>query len=162
MDVISSFRERLAAAGVTYEAKDSKKYGSYYVYDMDKSSLPEGVSVPGRERLKARSYKLGADYGPDALQAAVEAARKARAASGKPGGAQAGGHGGKDAEEARERARRQAEACRKDAEAAAKQFQSFDAAREAVERLGSTIDAVERYRREHEDEDDGPTGPGTR
>lgn len=158
------FRKRLAAAGVTYEIKSSKKYGGYYVYDMDKATLPEGVSVPGRERLKARSYKLGADYGPDALRAAVEASGKARAASGKPGGAQAGGHGGKDAEEARERARRQAEACRKDAEAAAKQFQSFDAAREAVERLGSTIDAVERYRREHEDEDedDGPTGPGTR
>lgn len=154
------FRNHLAAAGVTYEAKASKKYGSYYVYDLDKSSLPEGVSVPGRERLKARSYKLGTDYGPDAVQAAVEAARKACAASGKRGGAQAGGHGGKDTEEARERARRQAEACRKDAEAAAKEFSSADKAREAVERLGSTVDAVERYRREHED--DGPTRPGTR
>lgn len=152
------FKSRLAAAGVTYEAKDSKKYGDYYVYDLDKATLPEGVSVPGRERLKARSYKLGADYGPEAVQAAVEAARNARAASGKPGGAQAGGRGGKDQDEARERARRQAEACRKDAEEAAREFKSFDAAREAMKRLGSTIDAVERYRRELEDDDeDGVT-----
>jgi len=153
----AEFKSRLAAAGVTYETKDSKKYGRYYVYDLDKATLPEGVSVPGRERLKARSYKLGADYGPDAVQAAVEAARKAKAASGKPGGAQAGGRG-KDQDEARERARRQAEACRKDAEEAAREFKSFDAALEAMKRLGSTIDAVERYKRELEDDDeDGVT-----
>lgn len=150
----AEFRKRLAAAGVTYEAKDSKKYGDYYVYDLDKATLPEGASVPGRERLKARSYKLGADYGPEALQAVVEAARNARAASGKPGGAQAGGHGGKDQDEARERARRQAEACRKDAEEAAREFKSFDAAQEAMKRLGKTLDSVERYRSELEDDDE--------
>ena len=152
----TEFRKRLAAAGVMYEAKDSKKYGEYYVYDLDKSSLPEGVSVPGRERLKARSYKLGADYGPEAVRAAI-AAQKAAKASGKPGGAQAGGHGGKATEEARERARRQAEACRKDAEEAAQEFRSFDAAQEAMKRLGGTLDAVERHRRELEDDEDGVT-----
>ncbi len=156
MDGASSeadFKRRLADAGVTYEAKASKKYGGYYVYDMDKAALPEGVSVPGRERLKARSYKLGADYGPEAVQAAV-AAQKAGKASGKPGG-----HGDRDREEAQERARRQAEACRRDAEEAAKEFGTPDKAREAVERLGGTLDAVERYRREHGG--DGPTVPGT-
>lgn len=150
------FKSRLAAAGVTYETKSSKKYGDYYVYDLDKTTLPEGVSVPGRERLKARSYKLGADYGPEAVQAAVEAAGNARTASGKPGGAQAG----RDPEEDRERARQRAEACRKDAEEAAKEFGTPDRAREAVKRLGETLDAIERYGREHGT--DGPDGPGTR
>lgn len=149
----AEFRQRLADAGVTYEAKDSKKYGRYFTYDLDKATLPEGVSVPGRERLKARSYKLGADYGPEAVQAAV-AAQKAGKASGKPGG-----HGDRDREEAQECARRQAEACRRDAEEAAKEFSSPDKAREAMERLGGTLEAVERYRREHGT--DGPTGPGT-
>ena len=50
--------------GVLVEKKSSKKYGEYYTYEYA-APIPEGEKQP--VSMKARSYKLGDDYGPKAL-----------------------------------------------------------------------------------------------
>ena len=66
-----SFLEQLELNGVSAEAKDSKKYGHYYTYELvDLSKKPEDAKLP--VSLKARSYKLGEAYGPEALEASIK------------------------------------------------------------------------------------------
>lgn len=50
--------------GVLVERKSSKKYGDYFTYEFV-APIPEGEKPP--VSMKARSYKLGDDYGPKAL-----------------------------------------------------------------------------------------------
>lgn len=50
--------------GVLVERKTSKKYGEYFTYEYV-APIPEGEKAP--VSMKARSYKLGDDYGPKAL-----------------------------------------------------------------------------------------------
>lgn len=50
--------------GVLVERKSSKKYGEYFTYEYV-APIPEGEKAP--VSMKARSYKLGDDYGPKAL-----------------------------------------------------------------------------------------------
>ncbi len=51
--------------GVLVEKKSSKKYGEYFTYEYV-APIPEGEKPP--VSMKARSYKLGDDYGPKALR----------------------------------------------------------------------------------------------
>lgn len=61
-----SFLKELTAVGVDAKVKDSKKYGKHFVYELvDFKKMPEGTKMP--VSLKARSYKLGDAYGPEAL-----------------------------------------------------------------------------------------------
>lgn len=63
----ASFLKELTAVGVDAIVKDSKKYGRYYTYELvDLSKMPDGTKMP--VSLKARSYKLGEAYGPEALE----------------------------------------------------------------------------------------------
>ena len=55
------FFRRLKEKGIDTIKKTSKKYGDHYVYDYTK--CPIGV-----KNTKARSYKLGSSFGPDALK----------------------------------------------------------------------------------------------
>ncbi|MCR4657023.1 MAG: relaxase/mobilization nuclease domain-containing protein, partial [Lachnospiraceae bacterium] len=55
------FLELLKASGVEIKKKTSTKYGEHYVYDFF------GCPV-GAKNTKARSYKLGYSYGPEALR----------------------------------------------------------------------------------------------
>ncbi len=63
----ASFLKELTAVGIDAEVKDSKKYGHYYTYELvDLGNMPEDAKMP--RNLKARSYKLGEAYGPEALE----------------------------------------------------------------------------------------------
>ena len=64
------FYQELAKRGVTAEKKVSKKYGTYFTYTLDKKYVPKGEKV--REKLSARSYKMGSAYGYDALMYSIE------------------------------------------------------------------------------------------
>lgn len=71
------FEDKLPQHGVNFEKKSSKKYGEGYTYElMDLSNVPDGVKVPNRA-LKARSRKLGDNYGIEALNYVLDAKRKA-------------------------------------------------------------------------------------
>ena len=59
-DIVSFFKE-LKARGIEAIKKISPKYGEHYVYDF--KMCPVGV-----KNTKARSYKLGYSYGPEAIQ----------------------------------------------------------------------------------------------
>ena len=59
-DIVSFFRE-LKARGIEAIKKISPKYGEHYVYDF--KMCPVGV-----KNTKARSYKLGYSYGPEAIK----------------------------------------------------------------------------------------------
>ena len=66
------FIDKLSENGVGVTKKKSPKYGEYYVYELlDLSDVPNGAKLPDRA-LKSRSYKLGADYGPQALYEAIK------------------------------------------------------------------------------------------
>ncbi len=67
-----NFFKKLTANGVDAVKKSSKKFGEYYTYELvDFSGIPAGTKLPNHD-LKARSYKLGANYGPEALQKSIE------------------------------------------------------------------------------------------
>lgn len=68
------FEVKLSEHGVNFEKKSSKKYGEGYTYEL--INVPEGVKVPNRA-LKARSRKLGDNYGIEALNYVLDAKRKA-------------------------------------------------------------------------------------
>lgn len=62
------FLQKLSENGVSAVKKNSPKYGEYYTYKLvNKSRIPEGAKLPNHV-LKARSYKLGTAYGPEALR----------------------------------------------------------------------------------------------
>ena len=61
----AAFQAALQADGVSVEQKKSKKYGNYYLYELqDISGFGDGPLPPN---LRSRSYRLGDAYGPDAL-----------------------------------------------------------------------------------------------
>lgn len=71
----ADYLERLKDNGVSATAKSSKKYGDYYTYQLDDTSLaPEGAKLPNRD-LKLRSYNMGHSYGKDALNDYLSATR---------------------------------------------------------------------------------------
>ncbi len=57
----SAFKSILKKSGISLKKKISKKYGTYYVYDFT------GCPVSVRNK-KARSYKLGFSYSPEAAE----------------------------------------------------------------------------------------------
>ena len=59
-DIVSFFRE-LKARGIEAIKKFSPKYGEHYVYDFKMCPV-------GAKNTRARSYKLGYSYGPEAIQ----------------------------------------------------------------------------------------------
>lgn len=59
----SDYLDELAKLGIAAKYGSSKKYGEYISYEV--ISFPDGVEIPNKS--KARSYTLGDDYGPDAL-----------------------------------------------------------------------------------------------
>lgn len=62
------FLERLEANGLGFREGKSKNHGKYFTYELkDLSKVPEGEKLPNR-KLKARSFKLGEDFGPEALE----------------------------------------------------------------------------------------------
>lgn len=62
------FLERLEANGIGFREGKSKNHGKYFTYELkDLSKVPEGEKLPNR-KLKARSFKLGDDFGPHALE----------------------------------------------------------------------------------------------
>lgn len=61
----ADFETNLLAHGINGERRHSNKYGDYYTYEL-LSPIPEGEKQP--RNTKARSYKLGTDYGIEALQ----------------------------------------------------------------------------------------------
>ena len=62
------FLERLEANGIGFREGKSKNHGNYFTYELkDLSKVPEGEKLPNR-KLKARSFKLGEDFGPHALE----------------------------------------------------------------------------------------------
>lgn len=76
------FMARMAEAGVAVDVHESKRNGRYYTYGMDVGTIAEGDAdqIPpvqmkrardAKGRLKARSTKLGTDYGPEALEEAM-------------------------------------------------------------------------------------------
>ncbi len=67
-DAKEDFMENLKRNGISAVERKSKKYGDYYTYELvDLSKVPEGAKLPNHGNLKARSYKLGASYSPEAL-----------------------------------------------------------------------------------------------
>ena len=66
------FINQLQAKGVSTVKRESEKYGAYYTYELtDTSAIPEGTKLPNHA-LKIRSYKLGSDFGPAALDKQIE------------------------------------------------------------------------------------------
>ena len=61
-----SFMSELLKRGVTAVKRESKKYGTYFTYTLDKKYIPRGEKMP--KNLSARSYNLGEDYGYDAMR----------------------------------------------------------------------------------------------
>lgn len=59
------FLDALEDEGVEARYGNSKRYGAYISYEL--VDLPDDMEVTGR-KYKARSYTLGADYGPEALR----------------------------------------------------------------------------------------------
>ena len=60
------YLERLEAHGVEGTFKNTKKYGDFILYELkDTSNFPEGEKIPSN--LKSKSYKLGNDFGVEAL-----------------------------------------------------------------------------------------------
>lgn len=67
-----TFLRKLADLGVNTVKKYSKKTGEHYVYELvDTSEIPADAKLPNHQ-LKARSYKLGNAYGPQALKEHLE------------------------------------------------------------------------------------------
>lgn len=67
-----TFLRKLADLGVNTVKKYSKKCGEHYVYELvDTSEIPDDAKLPNHQ-LKARSYKLGNAYGPQALKEHLE------------------------------------------------------------------------------------------
>lgn len=74
----ASFLKELTAVGIDAEVKDSRKYGHYYTYELvDLGNMPEDAKMP--LNLKARSYKLGDAYGPEALEDMIKYRSRPRA-----------------------------------------------------------------------------------
>lgn len=66
------FFRKLSANGVDAVKKNTKKHGEHFVYELvDTSAIPADVKLPDH-RLRARSYKMGEDYGPKALKEHLE------------------------------------------------------------------------------------------
>ncbi len=66
------FLQKLSDLGVNTVKKYSKKTGEHYVYELvDTSEIPADAKLPNHQ-LKARSYKLGNAYGPQALKEHLE------------------------------------------------------------------------------------------
>lgn len=62
------FLKKLTENGVDTIKKNSSKYGDYYLYELvDVSEIPEGTKLPNHA-LSARSYRLGDNYGKQALE----------------------------------------------------------------------------------------------
>lgn len=62
------FRIKLNENGINATRKCSKKYGEYYTYELiETAHIPKTARLPKRS-LKARSYKLGTGFGPQALE----------------------------------------------------------------------------------------------
>lgn len=67
-----TFLQKLADLGVNTVKKSSKKHGEYFTYELvDTSKIPDDAKLPNHQ-LKARSYKLGSAYGPQALKEHLE------------------------------------------------------------------------------------------
>ncbi|MGN0690726.1 MAG: relaxase/mobilization nuclease domain-containing protein [Oscillospiraceae bacterium] len=67
-----TFLQKLADLGVNTVKKYIKKCGEHYVYELvDTSEIPADAKLPNHQ-LKARSYKLGNAYGPQALKERLE------------------------------------------------------------------------------------------
>lgn len=70
------FLERLEANGLGVREGKSKIHGKYFTYELkDLSKVPKDVKLPNR-KLKARSYKLGEDFGYEALEIKLKNKRK--------------------------------------------------------------------------------------
>lgn len=70
------FFEKLKANGLGVREGISKIHGKYFTYELqDLSKVPLGTKLPNR-KLKARSYKLGEDFGYEALEIKLKNKRK--------------------------------------------------------------------------------------
>lgn len=66
------FFRKLSASGVNTVKKYSKKHSEHFVYELvDTSTIPADEKLPNH-KLRARSYKMGEDYGPKALKEHLE------------------------------------------------------------------------------------------
>lgn len=70
----NDFLKRLTAHGVEGTYRTSKKQGNFILYELTDTSGFDG-KIP--QNLKAKSYKLGADFGCEALEAALTKSRHA-------------------------------------------------------------------------------------
>lgn len=61
-----SFVTELEKRGVSAVKRESKKYGTYFTYTLDKKYIPRGEKMP--KNLSARSYNLGDDFGYEAMR----------------------------------------------------------------------------------------------
>ncbi len=67
------FFRNLSKKGISVRKRSSSRYGDFYTYELiDFSNVPPGTPEP-KCGFKARSYKMGEDYGPAALSAQIEA-----------------------------------------------------------------------------------------
>lgn len=65
---MADFEDKLRENGLDYKRKNSEKYGEHYTFELvDMSNVPAGTKLPNHA-LKARSYKLGAEYSPEAIE----------------------------------------------------------------------------------------------
>lgn len=69
------FIEKLKSNGVSVKRGKSKTYGDYFTYELDVSTVPEGTKPP-KCGFKRRSYRMGEDYSPAALEKEIERVRK--------------------------------------------------------------------------------------
>lgn len=64
------YLKRLTAHGVEGEYRTSKKQGDYIIYELADTAGFGSGKIPGN--LKTKSYKLGSDYGLEALDEAIQ------------------------------------------------------------------------------------------
>lgn len=69
---MADFEVKLLMNGLDFKKKTSKKHGEYYTFELvDMSKAPEGEKLPNHS-LKSRSYKMGAEYSPEAVRNYIE------------------------------------------------------------------------------------------
>lgn len=69
---MADFENKLRENGLDFKKKNSEKYGEHYTFELvDMSNVPAGAKLPNRA-LKARSYKMGAEYSPEAIKNFIE------------------------------------------------------------------------------------------
>ncbi len=70
------FLKRLTAHGVEGEYRSTKKNGDFIIYELTDLSGFEGDIPKKREYFKSKSYKMGDDYGLDALDRQIQENRQ--------------------------------------------------------------------------------------